>query len=121
MKTLINSIELISFSYMNSNNNTLNKFGIEYSHIATAMNNMLGFVNKDIKNMEINGTNAIAIDYSFMCIYLIAITIGSAIGMAVSIASAIASFGTVTPAAAWGFFITLNFFGLGIAGVATSC
>ncbi len=69
MKTLINSIELISFGYMNSNNNTLNKFGIEYSYIATAMNSMLGFTNNNIKNMQINGTESILIDYNWNCIY----------------------------------------------------
>ncbi len=56
MKNLINSIELISFTYMNSNNNTLNKFGIEYSYIALAMNNILKLTNNNIKNMEINKT-----------------------------------------------------------------
>ncbi|MEM0133454.1 hypothetical protein [Acidiplasma sp.] len=56
MKNLINSMELISFTYMNSNNNTLNKFGIEYSYIALAMNNILKLTNNNIKNMEINKT-----------------------------------------------------------------
>ena len=56
MKNLINSMELISFTYMNSNNNTLNKFGIEYSYIAIAMNNILKLTNNNIKNMEINKT-----------------------------------------------------------------
>ncbi len=65
MKTLINNIELISFSYMNSNNNTLNKSGIECNYIATAMNNMSGFTDNNIKNMEINKTNAIAIDWNW--------------------------------------------------------
>ncbi|WP_201779309.1 hypothetical protein, partial [Acidiplasma aeolicum] len=67
MKNLINSMELISFTYMNSNNNTLNKFGIEYSYIALAMNNMLKSTNNNIKNMEINKTVGIAIDWGWMC------------------------------------------------------
>ncbi len=68
MKTLINSIESISFGYMNSNS-TLNKFGIEYSYITTAMNSMLGFTNNNIKNMQINGTESIVIDYNLVCIF----------------------------------------------------
>ncbi len=38
MEKLINSIKLISFSYMYSSNKTLDRFGIEYSYIASAMN-----------------------------------------------------------------------------------
>ncbi len=67
MKTLINSIELISTNYMGSSNNTIHKFGMEYSYIATAMGNMLKDTNKNIKNIEINGTNAIAIDWNIWC------------------------------------------------------
>ncbi len=67
MKTLINNIELISFSYMNSNNNTINKSGIEYNYIAIAMNNMLRFTDNNIKNININKTNAIAIDNNLVC------------------------------------------------------
>ena len=68
MKTLINSIELISMNYMGSSNNTMHKFGIEYGYIALAMGNMLKDTNKNIKNMNINGTNSIIIDYSWLCI-----------------------------------------------------
>jgi len=68
MKTLINNIELISFSYMNSNNNTINKFGIEYNYIALAMNNMLRFTNNNVKSVEINKTIGIAIDDNWNCI-----------------------------------------------------
>ena len=53
----------------------MNRFGIEYSHIALAMNNMLKDTNKNIKNMEINKTNAIAIDYSWECILSISLLI----------------------------------------------
>ncbi len=71
MKNLINSMELISFTYMNSHNNTLNKFGIEYSYIALAMNNMLKSTNNNIKNIEINKTLGIAIDNELNCILTI--------------------------------------------------
>ncbi len=67
MKTLINSIELISMNYMGSSNNTMYKFGMEYGYIALAMGNMLKDTNKNIKNIEVDGTNAIAIDWNFGC------------------------------------------------------
>ena len=67
MKTLINSIELISMNYMGSSNNTMHKFGIEYGYIALAMNNMLKDTNKNIRNMEINGTDVIVIDWNIWC------------------------------------------------------
>ena len=121
MKTLINSIELISMNYMGSSNNTMHKFGIEYGYIALAMGNMLKDTNKNIKNMEIDKTESIIIDYSFMCIYSIIMTLGGALGMALSVAAIIGSFGSVTPLAAWGFFFSLNFFGLSIAGIAAAC
>ena len=78
MKNLINTIELISLYYMNSNNNTLNKFGIEYSYIALAMNNMLKLTNNNIKNMEINktlGILTVAAAWYFLCLYLICMII----------------------------------------------
>ena len=68
MKTLINSIELISMNYMGSSNNTMHKFGIEYGYIALAMNSMLGYTNSNVKNIEINRTNALVIDYNQYCI-----------------------------------------------------
>ncbi len=67
MKTLISSIELISMNYMGSSNNTMYKFGMEYGYIALAMGNMLKDTNKNIKNIEVDGTNAIAIDWNFGC------------------------------------------------------
>ncbi len=85
------------------------------------MNNMLKDTNKNIKNIEINHTESIIIDYSFMCIYSIIVTLVSALGMALSVAAAIGSFGSVTPAAAWGFFFSLISFGLGIAEIAAAC
>ena len=56
---------------MNINNNTLNKFGIEYSYIALAMNNMLKLTNNNIKNININKTLGIAIDNELNCILTI--------------------------------------------------
>ena len=70
MKTLINSIELISMNYMGSSNNTMHKFGIEYGYIALAMGNMLKSTNNNIKKIEINHTESIIIDYNWWCIVL---------------------------------------------------
>ncbi len=79
MKTLINSIELISMNYMGSSNNTMHKFGMEYGYIALAMNNMLKDTNNNIKNVGINGTDSIIMDYSWPCIVAI-------VGLAAAIA-----------------------------------
>ncbi len=87
MKTLINNIKLISFNYMNSNNNTINKSGIEYSYIALAMNNMLGFTNNNVKNINIDKTNAIAIDWTSNCILAISGEIVAAILLGIGIAT----------------------------------
>ncbi len=57
---------------MNSNNNTLYKFGLEYSYIALAMNNMLKSTNNNIKNIEINKTLGIAINWNWVYIESIA-------------------------------------------------
>ncbi|EQB70998.1 MAG: hypothetical protein AMDU4_FER2C00205G0003 [Ferroplasma sp. Type II] len=61
MGKLINSIKLISFNYMYSSNKTLDRFGIEYSYIASAMGNMLKSTNNSVKNIEINKTVGIAV------------------------------------------------------------
>ena len=68
MKTLINSIELISMNYMGSSNNTMHKFGMEYGYIALAMGNMLKDTNNNIKNTTINKTESIIIDYNKLCV-----------------------------------------------------
>ena len=65
MKNLINSIKLISINYMFSTNNTMHKFGIGYSYITMAMGAMLKSTDNNVKNMEINQTNAIAIDWNW--------------------------------------------------------
>ncbi len=67
MKNLINSKKLISINYMFSTNNTMHKFVIEYSCIATAMGTMLKSTDNNVKNMEINETVGIAIDWNWMC------------------------------------------------------
>ncbi len=38
---------------MNSNNKTINKFGIEYSYIVLSMNNMLKLTSNNIKKVII--------------------------------------------------------------------
>ena len=68
MEKLINSIKLISFNYMYSSNKTLDKFGIEYSYIASAMGNMLKSTNNGIKNISIDKAVGIAIDWTWGCI-----------------------------------------------------
>ena len=66
MEKLINSIKLISFSYMYSSNKTLDRFGIEYSYIASAMSNMLKSTNNEIKNVSIDKTIEIAVDWNIL-------------------------------------------------------
>jgi hypothetical protein len=61
-------------------NITLDKFGIEYSYIAMAMNSMLGFTNNHVKNINVKGTYGIVIDYSWLCIVAI-ISLAASIGM----------------------------------------
>ena len=67
MEKLINSIKLISFNYMHSGNRTLDRFGIEYSYIASAMNGMLKSTNNGIKNISIDKTIGIAVDWNILC------------------------------------------------------
>ncbi len=66
MEKLINSIKLISFNYMYSSNKTLDRFGIEYSYIASAMSNMLKSTNNEIKNVSIDKTIEIAVDWNIL-------------------------------------------------------
>ena len=79
MEKLINSIKLISFNYMYSSNKTLDRFGIEYSYIALAMGNMLKSTNNGIRNVNIDKTIGIAIDYRAGCIVAILAYIASII------------------------------------------
>ena len=64
MEKLINCITLISFSYMYSSNKTLDRFGIEYSYIASAMGNMLKSANNGIRNVNVDKIIGIAIDWN---------------------------------------------------------
>ena len=52
---------------MYSSNKTLDRFGIEYSYIATAMNSMLKSTNNGIRNISIDKTIGIAIDWNILC------------------------------------------------------
>ena len=64
MEKLINSIKLISFNYMYSSNKTLDRFGIEYSYIASAMGSMLKSANNGIRNVNVDKIIGIAIDWN---------------------------------------------------------
>ena len=86
--------------YMNSNNITMHKFGIENNYISMAMNTMLGKTNNTVKSMNISETNAMVIDLSWVCILAIAAygvawlsLIGATGGAAWILAVAIASVG----------------------------
>ena len=94
MKTLINSIELISMNYMGSSNSTVHKFGMEYSYIATAMGNMLGYTNSNVKNIEVSHTESIIIDWNWGCINAILSLAGTIIAW--FIASALFSVAPLT-------------------------
>ncbi len=121
MKTLINSIELISFGYMNSNNNTLNKFGIEYSYIAIAMNNMLSSTNNNIKNMQINGTYSILIDYNWGCIDSLIGAFGGATAFEVFLIVALLSSDPIGWVVIASLAVTLALTGVSIDGIIVSC
>ena len=77
MEKLINSIKLISFNYMYSSNKTLDRFGIEYSYIASAMGNMLKSANNGIKNISIDKAVGILIDWTWACVFSIIEFIGA--------------------------------------------
>ena len=83
MEKLINSIKLISFNYMYSSNKTLDRFGIEYSYIALAMGNMLKSTNNSVKNIEIDKTVGIAIDWNWGCIISTLVAIATFIALLV--------------------------------------
>ncbi len=81
MEKLINSIKLISFNYMYSSNKTLDRFGIEYSYIASAMGNMLKSTNNEIRNVNIDETVSILIDWTWSCILHLIWYIGAIIAV----------------------------------------
>ena len=67
--------------YMNSNNITMHKFGIENNYISMAMNTMLGKTNNSVKSMNISETNAMMEDHNWHCILDIAVFIILIIGI----------------------------------------
>ena len=111
MKNLINSIKLISINYMFSTNNTMHKFGIEYSYIATAMGTMLQPTDNNVKSMGINQTNAVAIDWNYWGTILL-------VAFIVTVAAAII-FAPETGGLSLyiGYMITMDFLG-GVAEIA---
>ncbi len=92
MKNLINSKKLISINYMFSTNNTMHKFVIEYSCIATAMGTMLRSTDNNVKSMELNETVGIAIYYNKDCILGIIFLAMTVIGAGAAIISGIGIF-----------------------------
>ena len=115
MEKLINSIKLISFSYMYSSNKTLDRFGIEYSYIASAMGNMLKSTNNSVKNIEIDKTVSILIDWTWSCIVHILEYLGIIAGIFVGIALfELGTGGGATPLVGALFLTSL---GLGIGGL----
>ena len=121
IKNLINSIELIPLNYMNSNNNTLYKFELEYSYIALAMNNMLKLTNNNIKNMEIDKTIGIAIDANYGCIYALAGDFIGAGWFEFSLVYLLLATNPIGWFALAGLAVGLILFGLGLAGTIYSC
>jgi len=83
-----------------------------------AMNNTLGFTNNNIKNINIDKTNAVAIDYDAKCIIAIAIYIA---GAAIIIGTILFSGGTMTAAAAWLFFLAVDTYGISFALFPSEC
>ncbi len=121
METLINSLYLLSMYYMNSNNITMHKFGIENNYISMAMNTMLGKTNNTVKSMNISETNAMTLDYSWQCISNIVLVSADILLISLDIASVIlfpeAAIGEV-----WLFFLEINFsIPADILGIAPSC
>ncbi len=110
MKTLINSLYLLSMYYMNSNNITMHKFGIENNYISMAMNTMLGKTNNTVKSMNVSETNAVIVDLSYW--YIISI-----IGVVISIVGIIAAVALLnTNPVGWVLDVEI----LGIAAAITS-
>ncbi len=111
MKALINSIYLSSLYYMNSNNITMHKFGIENNYISMAMNSMLGKTNNTVKNVKINSTNAMVIDNNWGCILSVLSEIGGWI--AVIAAAAV----LLTNPVGWALLVAIATFGFGAFSV----
>ena len=116
----LNSIIFI-LVFMNSNNNTLYNFGMEYSYIALSMNNMLKLTNNNIKNMEINKTIGIAIDANYGCIFAFVggfLSGSLAVATLVSVLLATGPVGWLVGAILVGSYIA---FGVSLGGIIFSC
>ncbi len=109
MKALINSIYLSSLYYMNSNNITMHKFGIENNYISMAMNSMLGKTNNTVKSMNISETNAVIIDSYWWC----AMVLTGEILALISVVSFFAAFIIGTDGAGITLLIALQYLGYG--------
>ncbi len=119
MKTLINSLYLLSMYYMNSNNITMHKFGIENNYISMAMNTMLGKTNNTVKSMNVSETNAMVIDNTFYCILTILAFAGF---IAAQFIPGVDVAVDATVAAVYaGYFLTSFLGGLAVIGVTHSC
>ncbi|ARD85491.1 hypothetical protein FAD_1647 [Ferroplasma acidiphilum] len=118
MKSLIGDVKLVAFNYMFSGNSTLNKFGIEYSYIAIAMNTMLGFTNNNVKNIVVDKTSAIAIDWSWGCIVSITILVVELMGVVAMLGGLALSTG-ITGGAAIALFILGLSLSIGLIGYQT--
>ena len=105
---------------MNSNNKTINKFGMEYSYMVLSMNNMLKLTNNNIKNIEINKTVGVAIDNKWNCIInIIGFVSGSlAIATLVSVLLATGPVGWLVGAILVGSYIA---FVVSLGGIIFSC
>ena len=118
MKNLINSIKLISINSMFSTNNTMHKFVIEYSCIATAMGTMLKSTDNNVKSMEINETVGITIDNNWWCALAI---IGYIIAWIVLIGSALSIPATLGLSAGLWLLSLFSLSSIGTALVAHAC
>ena len=118
MEKLINSIKLISFNYMYSSNKTLDRFGIEYSYIASAMNSMLKSTNNGIKNVNISESNGIIIDANWWCVVAIIGYIGAWAIEIIGALSIPATLGLSAGAWLFGLFLLSS---VALAGVAHTC
>ena len=93
VRNYLNSIKLISFNYMYFSNKTLDRFGIEYSSIASAMGSMLKSTNNEIKNVSIDKTVSILIDWSYISDLSVLLEIVSVIGLIGSAAALVGATG----------------------------
>ncbi len=105
--------------YMNSNNITMHKFGIENNYISMAMNSMLSKTNNTVKSMNISETNAMVVDYNWWCIISI-IAVIAAFVLIQGIPGVNVTFDTMT--AFYGYMALTDFVGaVGELGMFDAC